>query len=190
MAKRVCPFWVGYFLINPLRTLFQNPYKLLTPFITPGMKVLDIGCGMGFFSLPLARMIGANGKVICVDVQEKMIKTLKKRAEKAGLTDRIETRICNQNSLGLDNLSEEIDFALAFAVVHEVPSATQFFDEINRTLKPTGRLLIVEPKGHVSEKDFTMSISGAQQNGFKIIDNPSIPRNRTMLLKKEVPLKK
>jgi ubiquinone/menaquinone biosynthesis C-methylase UbiE len=134
-------------------------------------------------------MIGANGKVICVDIQEKMIKSLKKRAKNAGLMDRIETRICNQNSLGLDDLNEEIDFALAFAVVHEVPNVTQFFDETNRTLKPTGRLLIVEPKGHVSEKDFNRTISVAQQNGFKIIDNPSIPRSRTILLKKEVPLK-
>jgi ubiquinone/menaquinone biosynthesis C-methylase UbiE len=175
MAKRVCPFWIGYLLISPLRTLFQNPDKLLKPYIASGMKVLDIGCGMGFFSLPIARMIGANGKVICVDIQEKMIKSLKKRAK--------------NNSLVLDDLNEEIDFALAFAVVHEVPNVTQFFDETNRTLKPTGRLLIVEPKGHVSEKDFNRTISVAQQNGFKIIDNPSIPRSRTILLKKEVPLK-
>jgi ubiquinone/menaquinone biosynthesis C-methylase UbiE len=188
MDKRVCPFWVGYFLISPLRTLFQNPDKLLKPFITPGMKVLDIGCGMGFFSLPLARMIGATGKVICVDVQEKMITSLKKRAKKTGLTDKIETCICNQNSLGLDDLNEEIDFALAFAVVHEVPNATEFFDEINRTLKPTGRLLIVEPKGHVSEKDFNRTISGAQQKGFKVTDNPSIHRSRSILLEKAVPL--
>jgi ubiquinone/menaquinone biosynthesis C-methylase UbiE len=189
MAKRVCPFWVGYLLISPLRTLFQNPDKLLKPYIASGMKVLDIGCGMGFFSLPIARMVGAEGKVICVDVQEKMIKSLEKRARKAGLSDRVETRICNQISLGLDDLNEEIDFALAFAVVHEVPNISQFFDEIYNTLKPAGKLLLAEPKGHVSEKDFNKTISLAQQNSFKIIDNPSLPRNRTILLKKEVPLK-
>ena len=188
MAKRVCPFWVGYLLISPLRTLFQNPEKILKPYITSGMKVLDLGCGMGFFSLPIARMIGAKGQVICVDIQEKMIRTLTKRAKKAGLTERIVTRICNQISLGLDDLIEEIDFALAFAVVHEVPQAPQFFDQIFRTLKPAGRLLIAEPKGHVSEKDFNITISLTQQNGFKIIDNPSIPRNRAILLKKEMPL--
>ena len=189
MAKRVCPFWVGYLLINPLRKLFENPDKLLKPHITSGMTVLDVGSGMGFFSLPIARMVGAEGKVVCVDVQEKMLKSLEKRARKAGLSERIETRICRQSSLGLDDLNEAVDFALAFAVVHEVPNTTLFFDEIFNTLKPTGKLLIAEPKGHVSEKDFNRTISVAQQNRFKIIDNLLIPRNHTVLLKKEVPLK-
>jgi 2-polyprenyl-3-methyl-5-hydroxy-6-metoxy-1,4-benzoquinol methylase len=184
MAKRVCPFWVGYLLISPLRTLMQNPKKILIRYITSGMKVLDIGCGMGFFSLPIARMICSNGKVICIDVQEKMIKSLKKRADKAGLTDRIETRICHKNSLNLDDLNEEIDFALAFAVVHEVSNVAQFFSEIYKTLKPTGMLLVAEPKGHVSEKDFEITVYNAQQNGFQIINRPQIWRSRTILLRK------
>jgi ubiquinone/menaquinone biosynthesis C-methylase UbiE len=96
MAKRVCPFWVGYLLISPLRTLMQNPEKILSRYITPGMKVLYIGCGIGFFSLPIARMAGSKGKVTCIDIQDKMIQSLQKRAKKAGLSDRIETRICNQ----------------------------------------------------------------------------------------------
>ena len=184
MAKRVCPFWVGYLLISPLRTLMHNPEKILGPYITQGMKVLDIGCGMGFFSLPIARMVGSKGKVICIDVQEKMIKSLKKRAKKAGLTDIIDPRICHQNSLGLDDLNEEVDFALAFAVVHEVSNVTQFFSEIYKTLKPTGMLLVVEPKGHVSKKDFDITISIAQQKGFKTINHPQIRRSHTVLLTK------
>lgn len=182
MAKGVCPFWVGYLLISPLRTLMQNPEKILSRYITSGMKVLDIGCGMGFFSLPIARMVGSKGKVICIDVQDKMIKSLQRRAKKAGLTDIIETRICHQNSLGLDDLNEEIDFALAFAIVHEVPNVTQFFSEIHKTIKPTGMLLVAEPKGHVSKKDFEITISIAQHNGFKAISHPQIRRNRTILL--------
>jgi ubiquinone/menaquinone biosynthesis C-methylase UbiE len=184
MARRVCPFWVGYLLISPLRTLMQNPEKILNRYITPGMKVLDIGCGMGFFSLPIARMVGSRGKVTCIDIQDKMIQSLQKRAKKAGLTDIIKTRICNQNSLGLDDLNEEIDFALSFAVVHEVPNVTQFFSEIYKTLKPTGMLLVVEPKGHVSKKDFDITISITQQNGFKAIGHPQIWRSRTILLTK------
>ena len=184
MAKRICPFWVGYLLISPLRTLMQNPQKILSRYIASGTKVLDIGCGMGFFSLPLARMVCPNGKVICVDVQEKMIKSLKKRSKKAGLTDRIETRISHQDSIGLDNLNEEIDFALAFAVIHEVSDTAKFFSEIYKALKPKGTLLVAEPKGHVSEKDFKITTTVAQNHGFKVINHPEIWRSRTILLER------
>ncbi|MBW1798202.1 MAG: class I SAM-dependent methyltransferase [Deltaproteobacteria bacterium] len=184
MAERVCPVWVGYLLASPVRKLLQNPEKILVPHVKEGMKVLDIGCAMGFFSLPLARVVGQAGKVICVDVQEKMIESLKKRSEKAGLSDRIETRICDHNSLGLDDLKEEIDFAFASAVVHEVPDGPGFFSEICETIKPAGKFLVIEPKGHVSEKDFEKTISVAEQNGFKAINCPRIARSRVVLLEK------
>jgi len=185
MAKKVCPVWVGYLLSIPVRKLFQNPKKMLSPYVEEGMKVLDIGCAMGFFSLPIARMVGSNGKVICVDVQDKMVKSLEKRAQRAGLADRIETRICHHNSLGLDDFKEEIDFALASAVVHEVSDASNFFSETYETTKPTGRFLVVEPKGHVSEMDFKITVSVAEKCGFKVIDTPRMARSRAVLLGKK-----
>ena len=184
MAEKVCPVWVGYLLASSVRKLFDNPQKILSPYVEKGMKVLDIGCAMGFFSLPLAQMVGADGKVICVDVQEKMLRSLEKRAQKAGSADRIETRVCHPDSLGLDNLNEEVDFAFASAVVHETPDASSFFSAIYKTMKQTGKLLVIEPKGHVSEKDFKITISIAEQNGFKIIGSPQISRSRVVLLEK------
>ena len=121
MAEDVCPFWVGYLLASPIRKLMQNPVKILTPYVKNNMTVLDIGSAMGFFSLPLTEMVGSNGKVICVDLQEKMLQRLKVRAQKKNLLERIETRLCNQDSLCLNGLNNKIDFALAFAMVHEVP---------------------------------------------------------------------
>ena len=185
MEEKVCPVWVGYLLLSPFRKLGQNPKKILAPYINEGMKTLDFGCAMGFFSLPMARMVGSRGKVICVDVQEKMIKKLKKRANKAGLLNRIETRLCKHDSFSLENFKEEIDFALAFAVVHEVPDAATLFLAINETLKPGGKLLVAEPDGHVSEQDFEITISVSEQNGFKVIDSPKIGRSRTVLLGKK-----
>ena len=184
MAEHVCPVWIGYLLASPVRKLSQNPKKILAPYVEEGMKVLDIGCAMGFFSLPLAQLVGLSGKAICVDVQEKMTESLEKRARKAGLTDRIETRICRDSSLGLGDLKEEIDFALAFAVVHEVPDVGAFFSQICETLKPAGSLLVAEPKGRVSEKDFELTVSVAEQNGFEIIDHPPMGRSRVVLLEK------
>ena len=184
MAERVCPVWVGYLLASPVRKLLQNPEKIFVPHVKEGMKVLDIGCAMGFFSLPLARMVGQAGKVICVDVQNKMIESLKRRSNKAGLSDRIETRVCDHNSLGLDDLKEEIDFAFASAVVPEVPDVPDLFSEIYDALKPAGRFLVIEPRGHVSEKDFETTVSAAKQNGFKVINRPRIARSRVVLLEK------
>jgi len=184
MAGKVCPVWVGYLLASPVRRLYQNPEKILSTYVDEGMKVLDIGCAMGFFSLPLARMAGASGKVVCVDLQEKMVQSLEKRARKAGLIERIETRLCRHNSLGLEDIKEEIDFAFASAVVHEIPDVSHFFSEIYVTLKPTGRFLVLEPKGHVSEKDFKVTVSVAEKSGFVIVDRPEIGRSRVVLLKK------
>jgi len=185
MAERVCPVWVGYLLASPVRKLSQNPEKILSPYIREGMKVLDVGCAMGFFSLPMARMVGSNGKVICIDVQEKMLIALKKRARKAGLSHRIETQTCNHDSLGLYHLKKEIDFALAFAVLHEVPNSSNFYSEIFEILTHTGKFLVAEPRGHVSENDFRTSVSVAEQNGFNVIDTPRISRSRTVLLEKQ-----
>ncbi|MCK4652959.1 MAG: class I SAM-dependent methyltransferase [Candidatus Cloacimonetes bacterium] len=184
MQEKVCPVWVGYLLSSPIRKLFQNPKKMLNPYVNAGMKVLDIGCAMGFFSLPLAQIVGAKGKVICVDVQEKMIHSLEKRAKKAGLSIIIETRVCTHNSLGLEDVTGEIDFALAAAVVHEVPDASAFFAEVYQTMQQNGRLLVVEPGGHVTETDFEKTVSIAKKIGFTLINNTEIKRSRAVLLEK------
>ena len=184
MAKHVCPVWIGYLLASPIRKLFQNPNKILSPFIIKNMTVLDVGCAMGFFSLPAAKMVGQNGKVICLDLQKEMIKALEKRASKAGLTNRLETRLCNENSLGLNDMNEKIDLAFAVAVIHEVSAPSVFFSEIHKALKPEHKFLIVEPKGHVSIGNFEKTISVAKENGFIVIDRPKVQSSRIVVLKK------
>jgi 2-polyprenyl-3-methyl-5-hydroxy-6-metoxy-1,4-benzoquinol methylase len=171
LHNRVCPWWLGYLLVSPLRRFLYNPEEILRPYIKEGMNVLDVGCGMGFFSLPIARMIGETGRVVCVDLQERMIKGLIKRAKKAGLADRIDARTCRQNSLEVNDISGKIDFALAFALVHEVPDKESLFSEIYDTLKQDGKLLIVEPKGHVSKKDFGKTISIAEGVGLEALSS-------------------
>jgi len=56
MAEKVIPWWMGYFLIIPLRKLKHDPIKILSPFIKEGFKIMDFGPGMGYFSLPMAQM--------------------------------------------------------------------------------------------------------------------------------------
>src|SRR5208337_3323076 len=167
MSQRVCPWWLGYLLLNPLRKLYYNPEDILKPYIHEGMTVLEVGSGMGFFTLPMARLVGESGHVVCVDLQEKMIRAVKKRAVRAGLIDRIELRVCTPTSLGIDDLAQKIDFALVFAVVHEVPDAKRFLSEILRSLRNGGSLLFSEPAGHVSGEAFGGTLSIAETLGFR-----------------------
>lgn len=184
MAHRVCPFWIGYLLLIPIRKLWQDPEKILAGYVSAGMTVLDIGSAMGYFSVPLARMVGTQGKVITVDMQEKMLAVLRRRAAKAGLGDRIEPHLCAQNSLQLGGFAETVDFALAFAVVHEVPDSGKLFREIAAALKPHARLLVAEPRGHVKDQDFADTLCVAGQNGFQVVGEPHIARSHAALLQK------
>ena len=135
-------------------------------------------------SIPMAQMVGDSGKLICIDLQEKMIKKLEKRAKKAGLLDRMELRVCNENSLTMEDLEETADFVLAFAVVHEMPDVSSFFSQVYAVLKQNGRLLIAEPKGHLKEGAFEQTLSSGEKHGFKIIGQPKIGQSRTVLLEK------
>ena len=182
METHVCPWYMGYLLANPMRRLFQNPENILSPYIKIGMKVLEVGPGMGFFSLPMARLVGESGKLYCVDLQEKMLKSLEHRASRAYLRERIELCLCSQSSLRVENLKSSIDFALAFAVVHEVPDQKKLFFEITRSLKENGLLLISEPSGHVTKEEFEETLHIAKSNGMVLLDSPKIKRSHSAVL--------
>ena len=182
MAERVCPSWMGYFLLSPVRKLFENPDKMLRQFVWEGMVVLEPGSGMGYFTLPLARMVGSRGRVVALDIQEKMLAVLARRARKAGLTERIDLRLIGADGLGIDDLSGKADFAALIHVTHEVPDQDAFFAELWAALKSGGKLLVVEPKGHVSQDQFEQSLDIAYKVGFTSESLPYKKRGRVALL--------
>jgi ubiquinone/menaquinone biosynthesis C-methylase UbiE len=184
MSHRVCPWWLGYFLASPLRKLRQDPHAILSPFVTEGMVVLEPGPGMGFFTLELARLVGPSGRVIAVDVQAKMLNGLRRRAGRAGLLDRIETRQGTHDGMGIADLDGRVDFALAFAMVHEVPDASRFLAEVSRALKPGGTLLFAEPRGHVTAARFEASLGLAARAGLGARSRPAIRASHAALLVK------
>lgn len=184
MAEHVCPVWVGYLLSSPVRKLYENPKKILSPYVKEGMTVMDAGCAMGFFSLPMAEMVGTEGRVICIDLQEKMVTKLFKKAKKKNLNGRIEVRVCKKESLRADDLAGSVDFVLAAAVVHEVPDSKSFFTQLCETLKDGGKLLVVEPSGHVTGDSFRHTIEIAESSGFTVISRPNGKRKYTVLFEK------
>lgn len=167
MPSHVCPPIVGYLLLNPLRKLVENPEHLFKPFVREGMTVLEPGCGMGFFTLPLARMVGRSGKVVAVDIQERMLEKVQKWALRAGLDGRIDCIQARGSSLSLEDISGKADLALALYVIHEVPDQRLFFTETFEAIKPGGEMLVYEPAGHVTEIEFNDSISLAESVGFE-----------------------
>ncbi len=181
VGDHVCPWWLAYTFDNPIRQLFQKPEKILYPYLQEGMTAIDIGCGMGFFSIGMARLVGENGLVISVDLQQKMLDVLRKRAKRAGLADRIRLHRCEPDSIGINQKS---DFALTFWMVHEVQNAKQFLKEVHLVLKSTGRFLLVEPKLHTSLSRFEEIMTSSLQAGFRIVDTPRIRFSRTALFEK------
>jgi ubiquinone/menaquinone biosynthesis C-methylase UbiE len=175
---------MGWWLASPIRKLFQNPDKILKPFIQPGMRVLEPGSAMGFFTLPAATLAGPQGKIICVDIQTGMLDRLKKRAHKAGLTARIETRLNSSESLEINDLKEKVDFAFAIAMVHEVPGQENFFKELAGALKPGAKFLFAEPRGHVTKQAFQQSLFYAQKHGLELLEQGQAYGGWNAILKK------
>jgi SAM-dependent methyltransferase len=184
MAHSVCPWWLGYFLASPVRRLWQDPAGILRPFVSEGMTVVEPGCGMGFFTIDLARLVGPSGRVVALDLQPRMLSGLVRRARRAGLTDRIDARLVQSASPGIDDLSGAVDFVLAFAVVHELPDAARFFAEMHAALKPAHRMLVAEPRSHVSEDDFAAMIDLAARSGFRAATGPAIRSSLTVVLER------
>jgi ubiquinone/menaquinone biosynthesis C-methylase UbiE len=176
--SRICPWWLARALDNPIRRLIHNPKKILSGYIESGETVLDIGCGSGTFTISMAKMVGENGKVIAVDIQEEMLQMVRQKAAEEGLESRIITLKSEPKRIGI---AEKVDFALAFYMVHEVPDVEVFLKEIATTLKPNGELLIVEPVLHVSASSFKKTLEAALLAGLKPISEPAIRFSRSML---------
>jgi len=180
-----CPWWLGYVLTNPLRKLLQDPAGLAARYVHEGMVVLEPGCGMGFFTLELARRAGTSGTVVAVDLQPRMLAGLRRRAKSAGLLDHLDIRVAGKDRLGVSDLAGRVDFVLAFYVVHELANPAGFFTEVRDALRSEGTLLIVEPRVHGGgDEGIQISVDLADRSGLVLLDRPALQRNQTALLGK------
>lgn len=179
--KHVCPWWLCFTFDNIFRKLIHDPYKILGPYIKAGDTILDVGPGMGYFTIPMANMAGAEGLVIAADIQEKMLFALKKRAQRAGVDKRVIMHLSSPDSLGI---KKQVDFILAFWMVHEVPDRKRFLNELFSVLKNNGTFLLVEPGIHVTKANFAKTVHLAVQAGLTISSQPQIFLSRSVLFVK------
>ncbi len=175
----ICPWQAVWTFDNLLRPFIHNPQKLFSPHVPPGSRVVDVGCGAGFASLGLARLVGDAGSVVAVDLQQEMLNLLLKRATRKKLNERIQAFMCTPEALGL---SGSFHFANAFYMVHEVPDVRGFLREIFDHLRPGGRLFVAEPVFHVTKKRFNAMRVVATEVGFTLVDCPCVRFSRAVVL--------
>ena len=175
-----CPWWLCPVFDNPLRALFQNPAKILSPYVQPGHAVLDVGPGMGYFSFPLSDLVGPAGKVCGLDIQEQMLARLQKKvsAKKRG---NIELKLYDGGAFGFE---ARFDFVLLFWMFHEVRNKESFVREIGGVLGKSSKILIVEPWIHVMKKAFEEIPLHFERIGMKPAGYPKVAFSRAVLLER------
>jgi 2-polyprenyl-3-methyl-5-hydroxy-6-metoxy-1,4-benzoquinol methylase len=181
--KSVCPWWMGYLLLNPLRKLSHKPEEILRSYLKPGMNAVDFGCAMGYFSLPMARMVGKEGTVYCFDIQQKMLRKLTNRASDRGLSGIIKPILINESDT-YHQYGGTIDFILLFAVAHEVNDQRKLFSDLSVMMKPGALMLFAEPAGHVKQSGFDQSLAYAAMAGLEKAEERNINRSMSILLRK------
>ena len=179
--EKVCPVEKADHLDKWWRKILQNPKRILKPHIKEGMKVLDFGCGPGFFTITAADLVGHSGKVIATDIQQGMLDILEAKISKVDIKNRIDLHKCNADSIGLN---EKFDFIYAIYVIHETPSPEKTLQEMYDMLESGGRLLSIDPKMHFSKEGFEDMLTLVKNIGYKVIKSKTTLMDYYALLEK------
>ena len=144
---------------NPILPLVRNPHKLLKAAgLKEGRKVLEVGCGPGFFTIPAGEIVGNEGHVYAVDIHPRAVERVEEKIEKAALKN--VTPMCvNASSTGLPGRS--IDLAFVFGLRYIAGGLDNLLIEMRRILRPEGMLSFEKTRG--SEREL---IEEVERGGF------------------------
>jgi ubiquinone/menaquinone biosynthesis C-methylase UbiE len=175
----VCPVGLAGMFSMRIRRLVHNPGRLLASRVGAGDRVLEIGCGPGFFTPDLARLVGPTGSVVAVDLQQGMLDRLAARLAGSDVARRVRLVRCDADHLGV---AGPFDFVLLFYVLHEVPDATRLFRELALQLAPGATVLLVEPPLHVSAATFAAELAAAAAAGLAVVERPAMFPDKAVVL--------
>jgi len=181
--NKICPVERSGVLNSSLRRVIQNPSKILKPYINPGDKVLDFGCGPGFFTFDIARLVTESGLVYAADLQDGMLEKVRMKIFSSGLQKRIQVHKCAESAI---QLNDTVDFILAFYMIHELVDQEKAFQEFKNLLNPNGKILIIEPDFHVTASEFQEMILLLEKTGFQVTERPKVFLSRSILLQRKL----
>lgn len=172
LLRRLFPFpvppAVGQFLDTPAREISQPRRPTLERIgVQPGMRVLELGCGPGYFTIEAARMVGPEGRLCAVDVEPRMISLVQDKVRAEGLTN-VEARVASATWLPFpDGI---FDLAFLVTVLGEIPEKGRALRELRRVLKANGRLSVSEA---ITDPDYLFMpevVGWAQTVGFELVE--------------------
>ncbi|MCK5287099.1 MAG: class I SAM-dependent methyltransferase [Thermodesulfovibrionia bacterium] len=161
MMSHICPSWLSFMLYNPVRKAFTDREKILDESgITADCVVLEVGAGNGFLTEVIAERAK---KVVCVELQDGMVKKLKRRTERFGSKVEIATADIASHSIG----ETFADVCLMYYSFHEVKNKADAVVNISRALKGDGILSFYEPTVEVNKTEMQKTMTMFERIGFK-----------------------
>jgi ubiquinone/menaquinone biosynthesis C-methylase UbiE len=137
-----CPFSDSWILEIPVRALRAGAKRILGLFgLRPGERVLEIGPGIGYYSLEAARMIGPTGLLVCLDIQREMLETVRRKAAGLAASSILFVRA---DALRLPFRAGAFDRTILITVLGELPDRPRALAGVGRVLRPGGRLSVSE----------------------------------------------
>jgi ubiquinone/menaquinone biosynthesis C-methylase UbiE len=150
------------------RRRWQNPEAILADVgLRPGFTFVDMGCGEGFFSIPAAKLVGKNGRVYGLDIDDEAIRRLEEKARREGL----------ENLISMVGEAEETIFCEACAdivffgiVLHDFGDPAKVLSNARRMIKPTGRLIDLDWKKKSMELGPPVRIRFSEVEAARLIE--------------------
>ena len=168
-------------LMSDERKSWENPQELLNQvMISKGATAADLGCGPGFFTLPLAEKVGKEGKVYAVDANQIMLDHLSANLKKFSSHDDLAELIPLNADVSARNSIPDasVDLVLFSDILHDLEDRKKFFVEVDRILRKSGIVVDLdwkkqEPNNHGPPMEWRLSENESRsilkENGFKII---------------------
>lgn len=143
--------------------------------IQPGMTVVDLGAGGGYFSYLMAKETGPEGTVLAVDIDADYLSYIEQEAQRKGLT---QIKTVQARTDGFDARPESIDLIFSRSVYHHLENRVQYFKGLAPLLKPGARIAILDYRtdgnfadiiGHSTDPEIILE--EMQQAGYERVEN-------------------